>query len=284
MQSLISRLLTYSRFVKIEHTLFSLPMVYSGVLLAKPVGVPWYNFLFILTAATGARITALALNRLIDQRLDRLNLRTVVRELPAKRMSIPEAWLVTIMGILIYTVSAGVLGKLCLWLSPIPLAIFSLYPYLKRFTVLSHFGVGLGLSMAPLGGWFAIRQTFQELMAPIVLGLFTFFWVAGFDIIYATADEEFDRQHNLFSLPARLGQQKALLISAVIHTLAFGCLVVLYFVALRSGVALLLLFACGALLFWEHKKTADIELAFFKINAVLGFAVLLFVGLGMVGI
>lgn len=275
------RLASYARFVKIEHTLFSLPLIYAGALLARPADKPWPVFLLILTAAVGARSAAFGLNRIIDLAIDRANPRTQNRELPAGRMRLREAWLVTLAGSVIYFISAGLLGKPCLVLAPLPLIIFVTYPYLKRLTPLAHFGVGLGLAMAPLGGWFAIRQEFVGLGPPILLGLFTWLWVSGFDIIYSTADEDFDRAHRVHSLPGRLGKKRALAVSGLLHFLAFLCLVALYSRFFRSFLALPFLLLTGVLLFLEQRKAHDVELAFFKINAVLGFVVLLLVGVGV---
>jgi 4-hydroxybenzoate polyprenyltransferase len=137
--------------------------------------------------------------------------------------------------------------------------------------------VGLGLSLAPLGGWIAVRCSLSEMFPPILLFLFTFFWVSGFDIIYATLDEEFDRQSGVFSLVSRYGRKKALFISALLHIFAFTALVGLYFYEFRSIYASLFLLLSGFLLFLEHKKSSDVDLAFFKINALLGFVVFFFV-------
>jgi 4-hydroxybenzoate polyprenyltransferase len=145
---------------------------------------------------------------------------------------------------------------------------------MKRFTPLTHFGVGLGLAMAPLGGWFAVQQSFENIVPALLLSLFTFFWVAGFDIIYSTLDELFDREENLYSFSAVFGKQKALKISALIHLIAFAFLVVLFLVYLRALVALPFLLASGLLLYLEQKKADDVELAFFKINIVVGFTIL----------
>jgi 4-hydroxybenzoate polyprenyltransferase len=158
-------------------------------------------------------------------------------------------------------------------LSPIPLIIFAVYPYMKRFTVLAHFGVGLGMSMAPLGGYFAAAQSFENLLPAVLLCLFTIFWGAGFDIIYATLDEAFDRQERLFSFVARFGKEKALTYSGLFHVIAFGCLSLLFWTTIRTWYAVPFLFLSGFLLWLEQRKANDVELAFFKINAGLGFVI-----------
>lgn len=271
----------YLSFVKIEHTLFSLPLIYSGVLLGTRGAIPTVQILLlVLAAATGARTIAFALNRVIDRHIDARNPRTSMRDLPSGRMSVSEAIWVLIAGGLLYFGSAWMLSEFCFVLSPIPLAVFIIYPTMKRYTRLAHFGVGLGLAMGPLGGWFAVSPSLHNLTIPILLSVFTLFWVAGFDIIYSTLDEEFDRKENLYSFPARFGREKALQYSALFHTVAFVLLVVLFFYSILSLLALPLLLLTGILLYLEQRKASDVELAFFRINAVAGFSVFLMVLVG----
>jgi len=269
-------------FVKIEHTLFSLPLIYSGVLLASRDRLPSVGLLIlVLTAATGARTVAFALNRIIDRNIDAKNPRTASRDLPSGRMTLWEASWVMFAGLALYFGSAYLISDFCFSLSPLPLAVFIIYPTMKRYTPLAHFGVGLGLAMGPLGGWFAVSPSFENLVEPGLLSLFTLLWVAGFDIIYATLDEDFDRQESLYSFPARFGKKRALRYSAYLHLLAFGVLVVLFFYSVFSLLALPLLLLTGYLLYLEQKKADDVELAFFKINAVAGFSVF---GMVLIGI
>lgn len=272
----------YFSFVKIEHTLFSLPLVYAGVFLASRGAFPgWKPLLLVLVAATGARTAAFALNRIIDRRIDARNPRTASRDLPSGRMSLAEALGVLVAGLAVYFGAAYALSFFCFMMSPIPLVIFIVYPTMKRFTPMAHFGVGLGLAMGPLGGWFAVSPSFDTILSPALLSLFTMLWVAGFDIIYATLDEEFDRKASLFSFPSRFGKERALRYSGYLHAAAFVVLAALYLQADLSRWALPLLIATGVLLYTEQKKAEDVELAFFKINAVAGFAVLLMVLVGV---
>ena len=274
----------YFGFVKIEHTLFSLPLIYSGVLLASRDSAPPFNvLLLVLTAATGARTVAFALNRIIDRKIDRRNPRTAMRELPSGRMTLQEACWVMVAGLALYFGSADLLSRFCLVMAPVPLAVFVVYPSMKRYTPLAHFGVGLGLAMGPLGGWFAMSPSFSNLLAPALLSLFTLFWVAGFDIIYSTLDEEFDRGASLYSFPARFGRAKALRYSAAFHGVAFLLLVALFFYSLRSLLAAPLLMSTGYLLWLEQRKAEDVELAFFRINAIAGFSVFAMVFAGVYG-
>jgi 4-hydroxybenzoate polyprenyltransferase len=218
-------------------TLFSLPLIYSGALLAARGWISIRLALLMLVAAVGARTVALSLNRIIDREIDKRNPRTAIRELPAGRMKLLEAIAVLLVGLILYFGSAELIGRFCLVWSPLPLAIFVFYPYMKRFTPLAHFGVGLGLAMGPLAGWVAVTQSLHNLIPGFVLGFFTMLWVTGFDIIYATLDEEFDRRENLYSLPAHLGKTKALQISGYLHALAFAVLVCVFIGYIQSWIA-----------------------------------------------
>jgi 4-hydroxybenzoate polyprenyltransferase len=260
-------------FVRIEHTLFTLPLIYGGLLLGIHETPSLRLLILALTAAVGARTVAFALNRIIDRDIDRRNPRTSTRELPSGKMTLAEGLGVLAAGCLFYFGSAAMLSSFCLALSPIPLAIFVIYPYMKRFTVLAHFGVGLGMSMAPLGGWFAASPSFNNMLPAVLLVVFTTFWGAGFDIIYATLDEEFDRKERLYSFVSRFGKRRALLWSGIFHLVAFGSLAMLFVTTIRTLYAAPFLLLTGLLLFLEQKKATNVELAFFRINAALGFVV-----------
>jgi len=272
----------YFSFIKIEHTLFGLPLIYSGVLLGMHGHVPGPGLLLlVLGAATGARTVAFALNRIIDRHIDARNPRTADRDLPSGRMTLTEGFGVLAAGLMLYFGSAWLISMFCFMLSPIPLAVFIVYPTMKRYTPLSHFGVGLGLAMGPLGGWFAVSPSLDGLFTPALLSLFTLFWGAGFDIIYATLDEAFDRKECLYSFPARFGRRGALRFSAVFHVIAFVLLAVLFVQSILSLLALPLLLLTGYLLYLEQRKASDVELAFFKINAAAAFAVFLMILVGV---
>ena len=280
---LLDRLRTYAGFVKLEHTVFSLPLIYAGALLGLDA-LPTPRLLaLILLAAIGGRVTAMGLNRLIDAQIDRRNPRTAMRELPRGAMQPWEGWLVVAIAGIVYFASAAAIAPVCLRLAPIPLALFVVYPYLKRFTAMSHLGLGLAWSMAPLGGWLASVQSLARIWEAGWLWGFSLLWVTGFDIIYATMDEEFDRQAKLYSLPARLGKKKALEVAAILHAAAFAALAVIWKDQMAgSKAALVWLAAIGALFVWQHmlaeKKP---EFAFFQLNGLIGFLVFGFVLAGM---
>ena len=276
------RVRTWGRFVRFEHTLFSLPLLFAGLFLgAGGLDIGPRLFLLVLVAGTGARTAALALNRIIDHRIDAANPRTRSRELPSGAMSLGEAWALTATGAVVYAFAAWLIAPICLWLAPIPLAVFVAYPYLKRLTPWCHLGVGLGLAMAPLGGWFASRLAFDDLGPVLLLGAFTLLWVAGFDVIYATLDERHDREAGIRSLPARYGRRTALRIARAMHLVAWSALAVLVVWRLAWPIALAPLVLVGALLAWEHRRADDLDLAFFRVNVWVGFAALATVVAGL---
>lgn len=261
-------------FVKFEHTLFSLPLLFAGAVLGAhglPAGAP---LLWILVAGTGARTLAMALNRILDRTIDAKNPRTASRELPSGKMTLAQAWGVAIAGLVLFYAAVLQLPPLCLALSPLPLAIFVLYPLLKRVTALAHFGVGAALAFGPIGAYVAVTNTILPLGAVHLLALFTLLWVAGFDVIYATLDEDFDRREGLRSLPAKLGRRRALAAAAAIHVGAFVALLLLTLWHLHGLVAWGLLVVVGGLLALEHRLAHVVDLAFFKINLIVGFVVL----------
>jgi len=276
----------YLSFVKFEHILFALPLVFAGAFLAAH-GLPGTRLIFlILVAAAGARTCALALNRLIDVEVDRRNPRTAARELPSGIMTLTEGKGVALAGAAVYVTAAGLISKLCLVLSPIPLLAFVLYPYLKRFTALAHLGVGVADAMGPLGAWVAVRSAggapiFEDAGALWLLTGFTILWIAGFDVIYATLDETFDREAGLHSLPAKLGRADALQVSGALHFLAATCLGFLYVSEFAGPGPLFLLVAIVALLLAEHERVEDVHFAFFTANAGVSFLVLAFISAGV---
>jgi 4-hydroxybenzoate polyprenyltransferase len=278
-----SRLRTYASFVRFEHTLFSLPLVLAGVFSVPGPALPLARWLLIAVAAVGARTAAMALNRLIDRRLDALNPRTRVRELPSGRMKDAEAWALLAASVAAYLAACAALGSWYLKVSAIPLAVFAGYPYLKRFTPLCHLGVGAGLALAPLAGFAAAHPDLERPAAALWLAAFALLWVSGFDIIYATLDEEFDRAHGVHSLVARLGRAPALKISAFLHRAATLCLIGVGFTVLSFAprgaitgrvITAALVAGAAALLFLEQKWAEDVNLAFFKVNVWVGAAVL----------
>ncbi|MGH7544473.1 MAG: UbiA-like polyprenyltransferase [Gemmatimonadota bacterium] len=277
------RVRTWGRFLRFEHTLFSLPTLFAGVVLGAGLRPPARLLLLVLVAGVGARTAAMGLNRVIDRRIDAGNPRTATRELPSGAIGLGEAWALIAAGALAYLTAAWLLDPLCFVLAPVPLAVFVLYPYLKRVTPWCHLGVGLALSMAPLGGWFAARISFEDVGPALLLAGFTLGWVAGFDVLYATLDEAHDRSAGIQSLPARYGRRAALRAIRVLTMGAWALLATLVVWRLAWPAALPPLLAVGALLAWEQRRADDLDLAFFRINVAVGFAALATVAAGLAG-
>ncbi len=279
-----TRAARWASFVKVEHTLFSLPVMFAGAILAAGE-LPARGLLaWILLAGIGARTLAMALNRLIDREVDAANPRTADRELPSGTMSLAEGWGIAALGLLVYVFACWNLPPICRLLAPVPVLVFVIYPYLKRITPFAHLGIGTALALAPLGGWVAVRGDLGQLGAPLWLAGFTLFWVAGFDVIYATLDQESDRRTGIRSLPAWLGGRRALLVSAGFHVLAVVALAMLYFRFLSGPITGLGVGLVALLLFAEQRLADRVNFAFFQINIVVGFAVLAVVVLGVTGV
>lgn len=274
----------YARLVRIEHALFSLPMFVSGALVAGREHFPsWTEWLLIAVAGTAARSLALALNRYIDRHIDAANPRTVMRELPAGRLSPAQVVAFIALSLVAYAVAAWMIAPICFYLSWIPLVVFALYPFMKRFTALCHFGVGAGLAFAPLGGYLAAAKSWPISEPAWLLGLFTLLWVAGFDIIYAQLDLDFDRAEGLHSLPKLLGRG-ALALSAILHAGAVVVLVSIWVGFFRGNYWLAVPALVMALLFiFQHRHAEKVELAAFRINLLVGFVMLAFVAVGVFG-
>jgi 4-hydroxybenzoate polyprenyltransferase len=283
----VARLRTYASFVRFEHTLFTLPLILAGIFSVPRPAMGPERWLLIALAAVGARTTAMSLNRLIDRRLDALNPRTKTRELPSGKMKLAEAWGLLAVVAAAYLAACWALdpaGLLYLKVAAIPIAVFTLYPYTKRFTPFCHFGVGTGMGLAPLAGYLAAHPDLAHPWAAVWLGAFTLFWGSGFDIIYSTLDEEPDRANGIQSMVVWLGRERSLVVSAWLHRAAQLCLVPMVAqVMLAAGQPLPSLTAVaaffvwsgvGVLLYLEQKWAEDVNLAFFKVNVWVGAVVL----------
>jgi 4-hydroxybenzoate polyprenyltransferase len=273
--AVLTRARTYANFVKLEHSVFSLPLILVGLVAGAGRWPSAAAIALVLVAAVAGRVTAMGLNRLIDAQIDRRNPRTRGREVPAGLMTAAEGWAVVAATSAVYLLGATALGPLCLRLAPIPLLLFVVYPYLKRITPLCHLGLGLAWSMGSLGGWIAGAQSLAGFGEVAWLWAFAVLWVTGFDVIYATMDEAFDRAEGLHSLPADLGRGPALAAAAALHAAALAALALWAAQTGRLQPGLPWLTAVMALLAWQHwlaPRRPDV--AFFQANAPVGFLVL----------
>ncbi|MCI0341427.1 MAG: putative 4-hydroxybenzoate polyprenyltransferase [Planctomycetales bacterium] len=211
------QLLALPALVRFSHTLFALPFAVAGALLAARLhGAPSAGtWGLILLAMIAARSAAMAYNRLVDRDLDARNPRTEGRHLPRGLVTPGLVRAFIAFWALVFFVAARALNELCGWLSLVALVVIFAYSWTKRLTALSHFVLGLALACAPIGGFLAVAGRFEA--APLTLGLAVLLWVAGFDVIYATLDVDYDRRAGLHSIPARLGVPKALRLSALLH-------------------------------------------------------------------
>jgi 4-hydroxybenzoate polyprenyltransferase len=275
--------MTAGRFlslVKFEHTIFALPFAYVGAFLAVD-GVPSaHDLLWITVAMIGARSLAMGLNRLIDASIDARNPRTATRELPSGQLTEPQVAIFCLVSLGVFLLAVFQLDPIVRWLWPIPVAGFVIYPYLKRFTWLSHLWLGAVDGLAPMGAWIAITGDLP--LAAWLLGAAVACWVAGFDCFYALLDLEFDRREGLKSVATRFGERGAFWAARVLHVATVGLLLwvgvlldigVLYWL----GVA-----AVAALLIYEHSLVRPgnlrrLDAAFFLVNGIISVTFFAFV-------
>jgi 4-hydroxybenzoate polyprenyltransferase len=264
--------------IKFEHTLFALPFAFIGALLARK-GLPTsHQLMWIVVAMVGARSAAMTFNRIADVRYDRLNPRTTGRALVSGALSIQFAVAFTVVMSGLFVFAAWQLNTLCFYLSFPTLAILLLYSYTKRFTSLSHVVLGFAIGCAPLAAWLAIRGEFA--WPPILLSAAVMFWVAGFDLIYALQDIEFDRKARLFSLPSKLGVAPALRISTVFHGVTVILLTATAMIAGLGWIAYAGIAIVAGILYWEHRLVTPndlsrINVAFFNLNGYISILLLL---------
>jgi 4-hydroxybenzoate polyprenyltransferase len=265
--------------IKLEHTLFALPFAFLGAVLAARGWPSATQILWIIVAMAGARSAAMAFNRLVDREFDAANPRTRMRALPAGLLSTQFVALFTAVSAAVFFLAASMLNRLTLLLAPLALASVLFYSYTKRFTALSHLALGWCLSIAPTGAWIAVRGALDS-PAPLLLSLAVLLWTAGFDIIYACQDRDFDVKAGLHSLPQSLGVARALWAARLLHAAMFAVLLWLYFLTGLLWLGLLGVMATAALLIYQHRLVraddlSKLDMAFFTTNAYV--SVILFV-------
>ncbi len=274
------RWLVYANFVKLPHTLFALPFALTGVVLASyRSSVTWPMIAWIVIAFTCARFAAMGFNRIVDREIDARNPRTRAREIPSGVLPVVEAVTAVAIASLLFIFAAWRLNPLCGWLSPVALGWVLFYSYTKRFTRWCHLVLGVGMSIAPVGGYLAVTGAWSTpwwMLVALALAVAT--WGGGFDVLYALQDVEFDKSQRLYSLPVALGERRALAVARLLHLGTVVCLS-LVGIASFSGTnaghfyGLGVLIAAG-LLVYEHSlvKPDDfsrLDAAFFMMNGVI---------------
>jgi 4-hydroxybenzoate polyprenyltransferase len=276
---IVSKIGIFLEMIKFSHTIFALPFALTGALLAAGGFPSVRQTAWIILAMVGARTAAMAMNRLIDAEIDARNPRTAVRAIPAGLIGKGLTFVFIIASIALMLFSAYMLNPLCLKLSPIALFFLLLYSYCKRFTALAHVVLGICLAAAPIGAWVAIRGTIDP--PALVLGGVVLFWVAGFDILYALQDLEFDRSAGLHSIPVLLGVNGSLRAARIFHTIMIGLLFTLHNLMHLGTFFLAGILAAVAMLLYEHLLLKDgnlekLDAAFFNMNGYISVTIVLF--------
>ncbi len=279
MSVVLQRVTLYLRMIRFSHSIFALPFAFTAAVIAAS-GIPGFGMIFwIAVAMVGARSGAMGLNRIIDSRIDAENPRTAGREIPRGVIRAGEAWIFVVLSFGVMVLAASRLNPLCLKLSPVAIAILFLYSYTKRFTWFAHFVLGLSISAAPLGAWIAVRGTFQGEIVP--LAAVVVFWLAGFDVLYALQDMEFDRSHGLHSIPQRFGIRWSLRLARLFHACSFLLLLFNGYLFRLGAVYWAGMFVVAGLFLYEHALVREndlsrLDMAFFNMNGYISVAVFLF--------
>lgn len=302
----MSTVKNYLSLIKFSHTVFAMPFALIGFFLASvlrikfwiseqyqdylpsswaPYGVElpkplWQIFLLILICMISARSAAMAFNRYLDRKWDALNPRTAIREIPKGVVTPKNALVFTIISCILFIAATFFINRICFFLSPVALAVVLGYSYTKRFTPLCHLVLGLGLSLAPIGAYLAVTGVFNWL--PVLFSLAVIFWVSGFDIIYALQDEEFDKQNQLYSIPAWLGKAKALQVSEGLHVLSATAVVGAGKLGHFGTLYWIGVLVFGGMLLYQHSvvKPNDlrrVNLAFMTANGIASVVFAVFV-------
>jgi len=279
----MKRLINYSRLVKFEHTIFALPFALTGFFFAMQQDSSNLSvklLILVLLCMVFARNAAMGFNRFLDREFDKLNPRTALREIPAGVLEPKSVLLFVILNAILFIITTWFINTLCFYLSPVALFVILFYSYTKRFTPLCHFVLSLGLAIAPMGAYLAVAGKFDWL--PLMLSLVVFFWVSGFDIIYALQDEDFDKDLNLKSIPSLLGKKRALDVAKIIH---FSSAIFVVVVAVLTPANWLHI--TGAIIFtgllaYQHtlvkpNDLSKVNFAFFTTNGIASVVYGLFV-------
>ncbi len=271
-----SRLARWMSFVKLPHTVFALPFALVGVTLASKVVLPTLEMIaWVVIAFTSARWVAMAVNRIVDREYDARNPRTAQREIPRGAINVRDAWITVALAAALFLWAAWSLNPLCFMLSPLALAWVCFYSFTKRFTRYAHLVLGLGLAMAPVGGYLAVTGVWSEpWWMLIVLTIAVMTWSSGFDVLYALPDVEFDRSQGLHSIPAAVGVPTAITIARALHVTTVLTLGATVWVTGGHWLAWAGVATAAVLLTYEHSLVKDDDLskldaAFFTLNGVI---------------
>jgi 4-hydroxybenzoate polyprenyltransferase len=272
----LDAVVTFGKMVKFSHTVFALPFALaSAAIAARGHGITLARLAAIVVAMVGARTAAMGFNRIVDRRFDARNPRTAGRELPSGQVSLAAAVALTAVSAVVFVGAAAWLGRLCLLLSPVALALVLGYSYTKRFTWLCHLFLGAAIAAGPGGAWIAVRGDVGTPALWLMAAVAT--WIGGFDILYAIADRDFDRSAGLHSIPARFGVTGALAASAVLHLVTVAALLMLSRAAGLGTIYLLGVAVIVAILVWEHaivrpSDLSRLDMAFFNLNGYVSVA------------
>ncbi|GAK06647.1 UbiA-like polyprenyltransferase [Geomicrobium sp. JCM 19038] len=269
--------------IKFEHTVFALPFAFLGAILGSFVeNGAWptlWQWIWITVAMVGARSAAMSLNRVIDAVIDKRNPRTKDRAIPAGLLSYTEVTIFIVVSFAMLFIAAFQLNILAVYLLPLAVFFLVLYSYTKRFTWACHFILGMTIALAPLGGWVGATGTISPVA--ILLFLVVMFWTAGFDIIYATQDADYDRKNGLHSVPARFGIKKALMIARGSHVISIIALVLLSLTSPLGWIFFLGAMICAGIMIYEHSLVSHndlskVNVAFFTMNGIISMLMLAF--------
>lgn len=278
MAGIFAKLKTTLEMIKFEHTLFALPFAFLGAVMAAN-GLPtWRQLVWITVAMVGARSAAMTFNRIVDRDIDAANPRTANRELPSGKLSVGFAWGFLFASIILFLVAAYSLNRLTFALSPVALLSVLGYSYAKRFTAFAHVLLGWALAISPTAAWIAVRGTIDSEL-PLLLSLFVLMWTAGFDVLYACQDYDFDHKAGLRSIPARFGIARSLWIARLFHFQAFIVLLLLLAFSGLGWPAVAGVAIVAALLVYQHTLIRPNDLsrmnaAFFTTNAFVSVILL----------
>ena len=279
MNTAIGKISVYLRMIKFSHSIFALPFAFTSAIIAAS-GIPELRLIiWIVIAMVGARSGAMGLNRIIDREIDGANPRTKGREIPRGAISVFATGLLVIVSFFFLVLAAYMLNPLCLRLSPLAIIVLIIYSYTKRFTWMSHFVLGISISAAPLGAWIAVKGSFTFEIVPLVVSVI--FWLAGFDVLYALQDIDFDRKYGLYSIPKKFGIRKSINLSRIFHLLSFFLLAINGMIFKLGGFYWAGMFLIAGLFLYEHSLVqkddlSKLDIAFFNMNGYISVTVLFF--------